>query len=75
MEALRGVRSDGIIGRLLSYGLVCLASHKKDSGSLLLYRTTPRFLELFGLNAIEDLPSLEEPGEGPVASVRNRSRR
>ncbi|MCR4817829.1 MAG: SMC-Scp complex subunit ScpB [Fretibacterium sp.] len=70
VEDLRGVRSDGVIERLLSYGLVRLAGRKKGSGSPLLYRTTPRFLELFGLNAIADLPSLEELGElgeGPVA--------
>ncbi|MBR1673286.1 MAG: SMC-Scp complex subunit ScpB [Fretibacterium sp.] len=70
VEDLRGVRSDGVIERLLNYGLVRLAGRKKGSGSPLLYRTTPRFLELFGLNAIADLPSLEELGElgeGPVA--------
>lgn len=72
VEDLRGVRSDGVIERLLSYGLVRLAGRKKGSGSPLLYRTTPRFLELFGLNAIADLPSLEELGElgeGPVAQL------
>ena len=72
VEALRGVRSDGVIERLLSYGLVRLAGRKKGSGSPLLYRTTPRFLELFGLNAIADLPSLEELGElgeGPVVQL------
>ncbi|MBQ9565454.1 MAG: SMC-Scp complex subunit ScpB [Synergistaceae bacterium] len=69
VEDLRGVRSDGVIARLLSYGLIRLAGRKKSSGSPLLYRTTPKFLELFGLNAIADLPSLEELGElgtGPV---------
>ena len=69
VEDLRGTRSDGVIARLLSYGLVRLAGRRKGSGSPLLYRTTPRFLEVFGLDAIADLPSLEELvelGMGPV---------
>lgn len=63
VEELRGVRSERVIETLLSHGLVCIAGRKKASGSPLLYRTTPRFLELFGLEAIADLPSLEELGE------------
>ena len=70
VEELRGGhRSEGVIERLLSYGLIRIAGRKKASGSPLLYRTTPRFLEIFGLEAIADLPSLEELGElgaGPV---------
>ena len=69
VEELRGARSERVIARLLSYGLVRLAGRKRTVGSPLLYRTTPRFLEVFGLDAIADLPSLEELGElgvGPV---------
>lgn len=63
VEELRGVRSERVIETLLSHGLVRIAGRKKASGSPVLYRTTPRFLELFGLDAIADLPSLEELGE------------
>ena len=63
VEELRGVRSERVIETLLSHGLVRIAGRKKASGSPLFYRTTPRFLELFGLEAIADLPSLEELGE------------
>ena len=64
VEELRGgFRSERVIETLLSHGLVRIAGRKKASGSPLLYRTTPRFLELFGLEAIADLPSLEELGE------------
>lgn len=63
VEELRGVRSERVIETLLSHGLVRIAGRKKASGSPLLYRTTLRFLELFGLEAIADLPSLEELGE------------
>lgn len=69
VEEIRGARSERVLARLLSYGLVRLAGRKKAVGSPLLYRTTPRFLEAFGLDAIADLPSLDELvelGVGPV---------
>ncbi|NLL37077.1 MAG: SMC-Scp complex subunit ScpB [Fretibacterium sp.] len=63
IEELRGVRSERVIDTLLSHGLLRIAGRKKSSGSPLLYRTTGRFLEVFGLEAVADLPSLEELGE------------
>ena len=70
VEELRGgFRSERVIETLLGHELIRIAGRKKASGSPLLYRTTPRFLELFGLEAIADLPSLEELGElgaGPL---------
>ena len=63
VEELRGVRCERVIETLLSHGLIRISGRKKASGSPLLYRTTERFLDLFGLEAIADLPSLEELGE------------
>ena len=64
VEELRGgFRSERVIETLLGHELIRIAGRKKASGSPLLYRTTPRFLEVFGLEAIADLPSLEELGE------------
>jgi segregation and condensation protein B len=63
VEELRGVRCERVIETLLSHGLVRISGRKKASGSPLLYRTTDRFLDLFGLEAIADLPTLEELGE------------
>ena len=63
VEDLRGVRSEGVIETLLTHGLVRISGRKKAMGAPLLYRTTNRFLDVFGLEAIADLPSLEELGE------------
>ena len=60
VEDLRGVRCERVIERLLSLGLIRISGRKKASGAPLLYRTTGRFLDTFGLEAIADLPSLEE---------------
>jgi segregation and condensation protein B len=49
-----------VIEKLLSHGLIRISGRRKASGSPLLYRTTERFLDIFGLEAIADLPTLEE---------------
>ena len=69
IEDLRGVRCERVIERLLSHGLIRISGRKKTSGSPLLYRTTDRFLDLFGLEAIADLPTLAELEELSAAPV------
>lgn len=60
VEEIRTVRCDRVIETLLKHGLVRVAGRKKSMGNPLLFRTTERFLELFGLDAISSLPTLEE---------------
>ena len=60
IEAIRSVRCDRVVDTLLKHGLVRVAGRKKSIGSPLLFRTTDRFLEIFGLAGISSLPSLDE---------------
>lgn len=60
MEEIRTVRCDRVVDTLLKRGLVRVAGRKRSSGNPLLYRTTDRFLELFGLDSISNLPTLDE---------------
>ena len=67
IEELRGTRCEGILSRLLNYKGKAKAEGQKDnadgqraSRGALVYRTTDRFLELFGLENISSLPSLDE---------------
>ncbi|MDR3164518.1 MAG: SMC-Scp complex subunit ScpB [Synergistaceae bacterium] len=60
MEEIRTVRCDRVIDTLVKHGLVRVAGRKKSTGNPLLYRTTDRFLEIFGLASIASLPTLEE---------------
>lgn len=60
IEDIRSVRCDRVVDTLLKHGLVRVAGRKKSVGSPLLFRTTDRFLEIFGLSAINALPTLEE---------------
>jgi segregation and condensation protein B len=71
IEDLRGERCERVIERLLSLGLIQVRGRKKTSGSPLLYRTTDRFLDLFGLEAIADLPTLAELEELSAAPVES----
>jgi len=62
VEYLRGVDSGGIIRTLLDMRLIRVAGRKEIPGRPLIYTPTRHFLELFGLNSVDDLPSPEELG-------------
>ncbi len=49
---------------LLDRGLIAEAGRKDVVGRPMQYKTTPFFLESFGLRSLDDLPALElEPGQ------------
>jgi segregation and condensation protein B len=60
VEEIRSVRCDRVIDTLLKHGFIRVTGRKKSVGNPLLYRTTDRFLELFGLDSISSLPTLDE---------------
>lgn len=60
ISALRGVDATYTLKTLLQKKLIKIAGRKKAPGSPLIYRTTDKFLEYFGLNSLEDLPKEEE---------------
>ncbi|MBD2748675.1 SMC-Scp complex subunit ScpB [Microvirga sp. BT688] len=61
IEEIRGVAtSKGTIDLLLETSWIRLRGRRKAPGRPVTYGTTPAFLEHFGLDAIEDLPGLEE---------------
>lgn len=61
IEEIRGVAtSKGTLDTLLETGWIRLRGRRRAPGRPVTYGTTPHFLEHFGLDAIEDLPGLEE---------------
>src|SRR5918995_2537507 len=61
IEEIRGVAtSKGTLDTLLETGWIRLRGRRKAPGRPVTYGTTAHFLEHFGLNAIDDLPGLEE---------------
>ncbi len=65
IEAIRGVNSDSVLRTLLAAGLIEEAGRAETLGRPILYRTTPAFLQQFGLSSVDDLPPLEEDGASP----------
>ena len=66
VEAIRGVACGETIRSLMEKHLVKIAGRAEEPGRPILYGTTKRFLELFGLNTLKDLPQPEafKPPEG-----------
>ena len=60
IENVRGVDAGAVVRSLLERKLLRLAGHKEVPGRPMLYGTTRRFLEVFGLEKIEDLPTLRQ---------------
>lgn len=60
VDFVRGVNSDYAIRKLLEMDLVNVEGRADSVGRPLLYGTTDRFLEQFGLDDLEDLPTLRE---------------
>jgi segregation and condensation protein B len=61
IEEIRGVAtSKGTLDLLLETGWIRLRGRRKAPGRPVTYGTTPAFLSHFGLDAVEDLPGLEE---------------
>ncbi len=70
IEHVRGVDSGGVLRMLLEKDLVRVLGKKDLPGRPLVYATTRRFLEVFGLKDLSELPSLkdmEELGVPPPA--------
>jgi segregation and condensation protein B len=59
VESIRGVACGETIRSLMEKRLVKIAGRAEEPGRPILYGTTKRFLELFGLNSVKDLPQPE----------------
>jgi len=68
LEALRGKSVEGVLEGLVERQLVRVVGEKEAVGRPKLYGTTERFLEMFGLESLADLPPL---AEGPVLLLRS----
>lgn len=60
MEAIRGVKVDGVLSTLVELDLVGEVGRKEVIGRSILYGTTEEFLRVFGLDSLEDLPQLPD---------------
>jgi segregation and condensation protein B len=61
VEAIRGVGAGEMTRQLIEKGLVKIAGRAEELGRPLLYGTTRKFLEIFGLDSLKDLPNADTP--------------
>lgn len=73
IEAVRGVNSDSVIKSLLAKDLIEEIGRSEGVGRPILYRTTPEFLQYFGLLSLAELPPLTLPAASlaspPLSSI------
>lgn len=60
IEAIRGVACGEMVRQLCDKGLVKIVGRAEELGRPLLYGTTRKFLEVFGLNSLKDLPQADD---------------
>lgn len=70
IEAIRGVNSDEVLRQLMQRDLVRICGRHEDLGRPYLYGTTKRFLQLFGLQSLDNLPRAQKirQAEAEIAS-------
>lgn len=56
IEAIRGVKTDHAVNKLVEYNLVCEVGRLDAPGRPILFGTTEDFLRHFGIQSLEDLP-------------------
>lgn len=60
IELIRGVNSDYSVQKLLEKELVTIVGRSEKPGRPLLYATSPKFMDYFGLKSLRDLPKLRD---------------
>jgi segregation and condensation protein B len=69
IEAVRGVQCGEVLRLLMEKGLVRIAGRHNSLGRPVLYGTTKRFLQVFGLRSLRDLPQVEQLRQPKGASA------
>jgi segregation and condensation protein B len=71
MERLRGVSCAYSVQKLLEKELIAIKGRSSEVGRPLLYGTSDKFMEHFGLNTLRDLPKLKEfkPEENTIGEL------
>jgi len=59
IEAIRGVQCAEILRQLMEQDLIRIVGRSNELGRPFLYGTTKRFLQVFGLRHVQELPSVE----------------
>ncbi|MBS7008143.1 SMC-Scp complex subunit ScpB [Anaerostipes sp.] len=70
IEAIRGVKCDHPVNKLLEYNLIREAGRLDAVGRPILFRTTEEFLRCFGVESIKELPEI---GQDKVEDLKQEA--
>ena len=70
IEAIRGVAVGEMLVRLRELNLVRIVGRAEEIGRPLLYGTTDRFLTVFGIASLKDLPPLDDDADRAVPRLK-----
>lgn len=73
VEAIRGVGCGELLRQLLEADLLRIVGRSEELGKPLLYGVSDRFLELFGLRNLDDLPQPDEGAERTEPTKHNET--
>ncbi|GAB4519000.1 MAG: hypothetical protein Tsb0013_23010 [Phycisphaerales bacterium] len=74
LEGIRGVACGEVVRTLLDRRLVEITGRAEEIGRPMLYGTTKRFLEVFGLASLKELPPVEEFDAGAALQALREER-
>jgi len=74
VEAIRGVQCSEILRQLMEKGLLRIAGRDESLGRPVLYGTTRKFLQYFGLKSLRELPQAKEL-KAPVGGPKKKGGR
>ncbi len=60
IEAIRGVKSDHAVNKLIEYNLACEVGRMDAPGRPILFGTTEEFLRSFGVSSLDELPVVNQ---------------
>jgi len=60
VENIRGVQCGDLLSQLMEKGMVKIVGRHDSLGRPMLYGTTKKFLQVFGLNSLKDLPPVDQ---------------
>ena len=70
IESIRGVAVGDVLVRLREMNLVRIVGRAEEIGRPLLYGTTAKFLEVFGLASLNDLPKIDRDDPDAVPALK-----
>lgn len=66
IEEIRGVSADSVIATLVDRRFLTESGRRDSPGRPIIYKTTPEFLEAFGLRSLDELPPMDVEATSPL---------